>query len=99
MDDGTPTPDRHDGMAVVAARGRSGRSELTLIRNHERGPILPGAALPVIGAGQAPVYDDFAAPGVIEGMNRECSMAWPLTKPLLSLSSRRVTTSDASRWS
>ncbi len=69
MDDGTPTPDRHDGMAVVESRrGRGGRSELVLIRNHERGPALPGDPLPVVGAGQAPVYDGFRAPGVIEGL-------------------------------
>jgi uncharacterized protein len=69
MDDGTPTPDRHDGMAVVESRrGRGGRSELVLIRNHERGPALPGDPLPVVGAGQAPVYDGFRAAGVIEGL-------------------------------
>jgi uncharacterized protein len=64
MDDGTPTPDRHDGMAVVASR----RGEVTLIRNHERGPILAGQPLPVIGAGQAPVYDGFSAPGAVDGL-------------------------------
>lgn len=45
MADGRPCPDRHDGMAVVAARrvphrphGRGHAShELVLIRNHERG--------------------------------------------------------------
>lgn len=45
MDDGQVCPDRHDGMAVVATHrgaqhphGRGhGRSELILIRNHERG--------------------------------------------------------------
>jgi secreted PhoX family phosphatase len=69
MDDGTPTPDRHDGMAVVESRrGRGHRSELVLIRNHERGPALPGDPLPVLGAGHAPVYDGFRAPGVIEGL-------------------------------
>jgi len=68
MDDGTQTPDRHDGMAVVAARGRGPHAELTLIRNHERGPILPGAGPPLIGGGRAPVYDPFSLPGVIEGM-------------------------------
>jgi uncharacterized protein len=69
MDDGTRTPDRHDGMAVVESRrGRGGASELVLIRNHERGPALPGDPLPVVGAGQAPVYDSFSAPGVVEGL-------------------------------
>jgi secreted PhoX family phosphatase len=71
MDDGTPTPDRHDGMAVVDVRrdrGRGRRHELVLIRNHERGPALPGDPLPLIGAGQAPVYDDFRLPGAVEGL-------------------------------
>ena len=69
MDDGTTTPDRHDGMAVVESRwGRGRPSELVLIRNHERGPALPGDPLPVLGAGQAPVYDGFRLPGVIEGL-------------------------------
>jgi secreted PhoX family phosphatase len=69
MDDDTPTPDRHDGMAVVGwRRGRGGRSELVLIRNHERGPALPGDPLPLVGAGQAPIYDAFRLPGVIEGL-------------------------------
>ncbi len=69
MDDGTPTPDRHDGMAVVeVARRRGARSDLVLIRNHERGPGLPGDPLPLVGAGQAPVYDGFRLPGVIEGL-------------------------------
>jgi uncharacterized protein len=69
MDDGTRTPDRHDGMAVVESRWRRGRgSELVLIRNHERGPALPGDPLPTVGAGQAPLYDRFGAPGVIEGL-------------------------------
>jgi uncharacterized protein len=69
MDDGTPTPDRHDGMAVVESHRGCGRhSELVLIRNHERGPALPGDPLPIVGAGQAPVYDGFRVPGVIEGL-------------------------------
>lgn len=47
MADGQPTPDRHDGMAVMLAqgigrgvgngRGRARGLELVLIRNHERG--------------------------------------------------------------
>jgi secreted PhoX family phosphatase len=68
MDDGTPTPDRHDGMAVVEAGGRGPRAELVLIRNHERGPALAGDPLPRIGLGQAPVYDDFALPGQVDGL-------------------------------
>jgi hypothetical protein len=69
MDDGTPTPDRHDGMAVVDVRGRrGGGSELVLIRNHERGPVLAGGVLPLVGAGQAPVYDGFQVPGVLDGL-------------------------------
>lgn len=67
MDDGTPTPDRHDGMAVVDV-GRGRGHELVLIRNHERGPALPGDPLPLVGAGEAPVYDGFQAPGVVEGL-------------------------------
>lgn len=69
MDDGTPTPDRHDGMAVVDVRGRRGvGSELVLVRNHERGPVLAGGALPLVGAGQAPVYDGFQVAGVLDGL-------------------------------
>jgi hypothetical protein len=55
MSDGSPTPARHDGMAVVQASGPAGR-ELVLIRNHENGPA------PLIGNGGAPVYDAFSAP-------------------------------------
>ena len=68
MDDGTPTPDRHDGMAVVETRRRHGHDELVLIRNHERGPILAGHPLPIVGAGQAPVYDGFQVPGALDGL-------------------------------
>jgi len=51
MDDGTPTPGFHDGMAVVQVLpGRAG--DLVLVRNHE---ITFG---PLIGAGNAPIYDD-----------------------------------------
>jgi secreted PhoX family phosphatase len=53
MDDGTPTPGSHDGMAVVqVVPGRAG--DLILVRNHE---ITFGA---LIGGGSAPVYDDTA---------------------------------------
>jgi hypothetical protein len=68
MDDGTLTPDRHDGMAVVDTRGRGRGAEVVLIRNHERGPSEVGNPLPVVGAGQAPVYDAFAVPGVVDGL-------------------------------
>jgi hypothetical protein len=68
MDDGTPTPDRHDGMAVVEARRHRGRSELVLIRNHERGPILAGQPVPIVGAGHAPVYDGATIPGALDGL-------------------------------
>src|SRR4029450_9329050 len=53
LDDDTPTPDRHDGMAVVADLGR----ELVLVRNHER----TGDA--GVFAKGAPVYDPAAAGG------------------------------------
>lgn len=46
MGDGHPTPNLHDGMAVVRSR-RAGRStELVLVRNHERGLVAtPGEAV------------------------------------------------------
>jgi secreted PhoX family phosphatase len=68
MDDGTLTPDRHDGMAVVDVIGRGPGRELVLMRNHERGPSLPGTPLPVVGGGAVPVYDGFRLPGVIDGL-------------------------------
>jgi len=68
MDDGTLTPDRHDGMAVVDVVGRGRDREVVLIRNHERGPSVAGNPLPTIGAGLAPVYDGFRVPGVVEGL-------------------------------
>lgn len=69
MDDGTPTPDRHDGMAVVdlAWSWRDGLLA-TLIRNHERGASEVDNPLPVVGGGAAPVYDDFAVPGLLSGL-------------------------------
>ena len=60
MTDGTPTPDRHDGMAVVHALDRRGDS-FVLIRNHER------AFASRLGGAATPVYDRFAAPPRIEG--------------------------------
>jgi uncharacterized protein len=68
MDDGTLTPDRHDGMAVVDVRGHGHRREVVLIRNHERGPSPVGNPQPVVGGGAAPVYDPFRVPGLIEGL-------------------------------
>jgi uncharacterized protein len=62
MSDGTLTPDRHDGMAVVSFRGRA-----TLIRNHERGPLTPEDPVPIIGAGRAPIYDPLQIPGAVAG--------------------------------
>lgn len=66
MDDGAPTPDRHDGMAVVDVAPRSGA--LTIIRNHERGPIRAGAPAPRIGGPETPLYDDLAIGGAFEGL-------------------------------
>jgi secreted PhoX family phosphatase len=68
MDDGTLTPDRHDGMAVVDVGFGRGGFELTMIRNHERGPSEAGNPLPVVGAGKAPVYDPFTFPGAVSGI-------------------------------
>lgn len=68
MDDGTPTPDRHDGMAVVDVRGRGANADIVLIRNHERGPMFPGDPTPIIGDGQAPVYDSFRVPDLLDGL-------------------------------
>ncbi len=67
MSDGTPTPERHDGMAVVTV-GRGRTKEIVLVRNHERGAIPEGAPLPVIGAGKAPLYDGFRLPGELGGL-------------------------------
>lgn len=69
MADGTYTPDRHDGMAVVDIDFSYARGfELILIRNHERGPSAPDNPLPVIGGGSAPTYDTFVVPGVVAGI-------------------------------
>jgi uncharacterized protein len=69
MDDGTITPDRHDGMAIVDAGFRPGRSdELVLIRNHERSATEEGNPLPFVGGGHAPIYDHFRIPGVLGGI-------------------------------
>lgn len=67
MSDGTLTPDRHDGMAVVSGDGGAA-GDCVLIRNHERTIVTPGMPLPVVGDGLAPVYDSFAFPGVLAGL-------------------------------
>jgi hypothetical protein len=67
MSDGTLTPDRHDGMAVVSGQGGTS-GECVLIRNHERSVVPPGAPLPLIGDGLAPVYDNLIFPGVLAGL-------------------------------
>lgn len=67
MADGTLTPDRHDGMAVLHQDGPHGQ-HYHLIRNHERGASSPSNPLPVIGAGQAPMYDGFVAPNAVSGL-------------------------------
>ena len=67
MSDGTLTPDRHDGMAVVSGQGGSG-GECVLIRNHERAIVAPDMPVPVIGDGLAPVYDGIELPGVVAGL-------------------------------
>ena len=56
LDDGAATPDRHDGMGVIATRGRAA----TLVRNHECGVV---AAADAIGA--AAVYDDAVVAGEV----------------------------------
>jgi len=46
MANGEPTPELHDGMGVIAARGRGADREVVLVRNHERAiakPILAPA--------------------------------------------------------
>jgi uncharacterized protein len=68
MDDGTLTPDRHDGMAVVDVVGHGRDREVVLIRNHERGLSGLGNPLPTVGAGLAPVYDGLRVPGVVDGL-------------------------------
>lgn len=53
MDDGSPTPDSHDGMAVIAEDD----GMVTLCRNHEVGDPL------VEGSGCAEAYDQFGGGG------------------------------------
>jgi len=65
MSDGAPTPDRHDGMAVVDADPRTGT--LTLIRNHERGPIPPGGPVPRVGGPDTPTYNALSLERGFEG--------------------------------
>ncbi len=59
MSDGTPTPPRHDGMAVVA---RKGENDFILVRNHEVGIGIP------LGTDRTPRYDDFSLPGLVSGL-------------------------------
>jgi secreted PhoX family phosphatase len=65
MNDGAPTPDRHDGMAVVDVDPGSGT--ITLMRNHERGPIPAGRPAPRVGGPDTPAYDGLAIEGAIDG--------------------------------
>ncbi len=44
MTNGAPTPDQHDGMGVVATRGRGETLQATIVRNHERAKGRPIAA-------------------------------------------------------
>ena len=61
MDDGIPTPARHDGMAVVTVnRGWRSRREMVLIRNHENSVSTPDDLPPIRGA--ASIYDDWELP-------------------------------------
>ena len=69
MSDGTITPDRHDGMAVVDVRwSRRDGQQLMLIRNHERGISDPTNPLPRIGNTKTPIYDSFTVPGAVSGL-------------------------------
>jgi secreted PhoX family phosphatase len=55
MSDGSPAPDAHDGMGVIASRGRGDALDVTLVRNHER-----GFAAPILAPGR---YDSATPPG------------------------------------
>ena len=46
LDDGTPCPGNHDGMAVLASRSGAHDGELVLVRNHERGEVPDPIAAP-----------------------------------------------------
>ena len=46
LDDGSPCPNNHDGMAVLASRSPAGDGELVLVRNHERGEVIDPIAAP-----------------------------------------------------
>ncbi len=61
MDDGRPTPNAHDGMAVVGARRVGRSSELLLVRNHERGLV----ATPAEAIAAPHVYADKPVKGII----------------------------------
>src|SRR5262245_45575878 len=54
MTNGAAAPGLHDGMGVVATKGRGDDLEVTLIRNHERAkgnPILAPSRYDTVGAG------------------------------------------------
>lgn len=69
MSDGTLTPDRHDGMAIVDRRwSRRHGQQWMLIRNHERGPSDAGNPLPRVGNASTPIYDAFEFAGAISGL-------------------------------
>ncbi len=86
MDDGSPTPADHDGMAVVRARLVNGEPEITLIRNHESDV---NAAIGLIGA--AAQYDTADVTyeertGKLSGGNTTLVMrggAWSSARPAL----------------
>lgn len=56
LDDGRPTPDRHDGMGVIDTHA----VRVRLVRNHERGVVAAGDAIDA-----AAVYDTAAVAGEV----------------------------------
>ena len=46
LDDGTPCPGNHDGMAVLTSRAGVHDGEIVLVRNHERGDVADPIAAP-----------------------------------------------------
>ncbi|MAT92709.1 MAG: phosphatase [Halioglobus sp.] len=58
MVDGSLTPGRHDGMAVVA----QGNGGVLVVRNHEVGIDTP------LGSASTPIYDDFSIEGLLPGL-------------------------------
>lgn len=61
MWDGSPTPDRHDGMAAITWPGADPET-FVLIRNHER------SFAPLFGRGGVPAYDAFESAPRIAGL-------------------------------